>query len=201
MTQQELLQHLKRQMTFLRNSAAAYDQGSPEEAIRIAVVIRVLCHDTPNRSTSLLTHMGKRDTLHLVTTAKALPPSIAAHPLDFGELLGGMVFGETIHYTPVPADSPTIACPAWWSQTVFIHDNKPYSRGEVVRTAANKDGGAHVDEANADLKALRDGFWMKMTKDAHGAETHESIGDTHFRMLRRFADELLHSHELLDLVM
>lgn len=200
MTQQELQQHLKRQVTFLRNSATAYDQGSPEEAIRIAVVIRVLCHDTRS-STSLLTHMGQKGSLQLVTTAKALPPSIAASPLAYGELLGGMVFGETIHHTPVPPGSPTLACPAWWDQTIYIHANEPYSRKDVVLAAAHKDGGAHVDEPDVDLKALRDGFWMKVSRNAAGEEVHESIGDTHFRMLRRLADELLHSPGLLALAM
>lgn len=198
MNQQELVQHLKRQITFLRNSALAYDQGSHEEAIRIAVVIRVLFHDT-RKSTSLLKHMGKKDTLQLMTTAKDLPPNFP-RPLDFGELLAGMVLGERIYYAPVSAGSPTLACPDWWSQPVLIRNDDPYSREDVVLTAAHKDGGAHVDEPDASLKALREGFWMKVQKNADGEEIHESMGDTHFRMLRRFADELLHSPELLALI-
>ncbi|MFP6862572.1 hypothetical protein [Pseudomonas sp.] len=198
MTHQELQQHLRRQITFLRNSAAAYDQGSPEEGIRIAVVLRVLFYDTGS-CTSLLKHMGKKDTLQLVTTAGTLPPTIAANPLDFGELLRGMVLGETIHYAPVPDGSPTLTCRDWCKQTIYIHDNKPYSRADVFLTAAHLDGGAHVNEPDIALMALRDGFWMKVSRDANGVEVHESIGDTHFRMLRRLADELLHSPDLLDL--
>jgi hypothetical protein len=198
MIRQELVQHLGRQITFLRNSAAAYDQGCAEEAIRIAVVIRVLCHDT-SKSTSLFKHMGEKGTLQLVTTAGALPPSIAAHPLEYGELLRGQSFGETIYYAPVPANSPTLAYPSWWGQNVFISADEPYSRKDVVLATAHMDGGAHVAEPNAGLKALREGLWMKVTKDASGAEIRESMGDTHFRMLRRFADELLNSPDLLAL--
>ncbi len=44
--------HLKRQLIFLRNSVAAYDNGCVEEAIRIGVVIRVLCHDTQSSLTA-----------------------------------------------------------------------------------------------------------------------------------------------------
>lgn len=106
MTHQELQQHLKRQITFLRNSAAAYDQGSLEEGIRIAVVLRVLFYDTGS-CTSLLKQMGQKDTLQLVTTAGTLPPSVAAQHLEFGELLRGMVVGNTIHYAQVPAGSPS----------------------------------------------------------------------------------------------
>ena len=63
--------HLKRQLIFLRNSVAAYDNGCVEEAIRIGVVIRVLCHDT-QQSESLLQKMGQKVTLRFVTTAKTV---------------------------------------------------------------------------------------------------------------------------------
>ena len=63
-----LATQLKRQLVFLRNSAAAYDDGALEEAVRIAVVIRVLCHDTA-KSTSLLAHMGLKESIRLVSTA------------------------------------------------------------------------------------------------------------------------------------
>jgi hypothetical protein len=198
MTRQELVQHLKRQITFISNSAAAFDQGCAEEAIRIAVVIRVLCHDT-SKSTSLFKLMGEKDTLQLVTTAGTLPPSVAAHPLPYGELLRGQRFGKTISYDPVPANAPTLACPDWWAQTIFISADEPYSRRDVVLASAHMDGGAHVAEPDSDLKALREGFWVKVTKDSNGGEIREPMGDTHFRMLRRFADELLNSPELLKL--
>ena len=50
---QDLSAHLKRQLIFLQNSVTAYDNGCGDEAIRIGVVIRVLCHDTQS-SESLL---------------------------------------------------------------------------------------------------------------------------------------------------
>ena len=196
---QEWVLQLKRQIKFLRSSSVAYDQGDHAEAARIAVAIRVLCYDKPG-SPSLLKHMGKQDTLQLVTTARSLPASIAANPLEFGDLLGGLIFGQAIHYDAIPQGTPTLAQPAWWSETVLIRDNVRYSRGDLVLTTAHKDGGAHVDKPNRRLKAFREGFWMKVHKNAAGEEIRESMGDTHFRMLRRFADELLHSPELLDLM-
>jgi hypothetical protein len=54
---EDLTAHLRRQLIFLQNSVAAYDNGCAEEAIRIGVVIRVLCHDT-QKSESLLKKMG-----------------------------------------------------------------------------------------------------------------------------------------------
>ncbi|MFL1524273.1 hypothetical protein [Pseudomonas sp. O230] len=196
MTQQELIQHLRRQITFLRNSATAYDRGCAEEGIRIAVVIRVLCHDS-GRCTSLLTHMGAKNNLQLVSTARTLPPTISAHSLPFGDLLGEMVLGETIHHASIPPASPTVLCPDWWRETVLVRNYEPYSRRDVVLTAAHKDGGAHVDKPDKRLEALREGFWVKVSKNDAGEEIRESMGDTHFWVLRRFADELLHSPGLL----
>src|SRR5215210_4761385 len=50
-------QELKKQLGFLRRSCQWYDNGEVDEAIRIAVPIRTIIHDT-SRSTSLLTHLN-----------------------------------------------------------------------------------------------------------------------------------------------
>ena len=104
--------HLKRQLIFLRNSVAAYDNGCVEEAIRIGVVIRVLCHDTQH-SESLLQKMGQKATLRLVMTAKTVPNDIVS-TIDFGELMAGMIFGCTLEYNSVSENSPSIFCTDWW---------------------------------------------------------------------------------------
>lgn len=191
----DLVQQLKRQLVFLRNSTAGYDAGHVEEAVRIGVVIRVLCHDTP-KSISLLTQLGLKPTLQLVTTAKSLPPELQGK-IDFCELMAGMTFGKELVYDPVPNGSPTIVCPDWWNQPVFIRDNTSYTRRDVVIAAANKDGGAHVDAPDANLLALQDGFWIRTTTNPDGSKVTLPVVNNHFRMLRRFADELLQSHELL----
>ena len=49
----DLAELLREQIGFIERSAAAFDEGHEEEAKRIAVVLRVLLHDTP-QSTSLL---------------------------------------------------------------------------------------------------------------------------------------------------
>jgi hypothetical protein len=194
---EDLSAHLKRQLVFLRNSVTAYDNGCPEEAIRIGVAIRVLCHDT-QKSESLLTKMGRKDALPLVTTAKTVPNDFL-ETTDFGELMAGMTFGHKLEYDPVPGDSPTILCADWWEQPVFIRDKKAYTRKDVVLAAANKDGGAHVDNPDVKLQALQEGFWIRTVTHADGTKKTEPFADNHFRMLRRFAEELLSSKELLKL--
>lgn len=189
--------HLKRQLIFLQNSVAAYDNGCVEEAVRIGVVIRVLCHDT-QCSVSLLKKMAQKATLRLVTTAKTLSDELLTD-MDFGELMSGMTFGHTLEYDPVPEDSPVIHCSDWWDQPVFILDKTTYTRKDVTLLAANKDGGAHIDTTNAKLQALQNGFWIRTTTHADGTKKTEPLADNHFRMLRRFAEELLTSKELLKL--
>jgi hypothetical protein len=51
--QQELIEHLKEQIGFLLSSSQSFDAGYASEGKRIAVVLRVLLHDT-NKSQSLL---------------------------------------------------------------------------------------------------------------------------------------------------
>jgi hypothetical protein len=119
--------------------------------------------------------------------------------MDFGELMAGMTFGYTLEYDPVPEDSPAILCTDWWEQPVFIRDKTVYTRKDVVLSAANKDGGAHVDNPDAKLQALQAGFWIRTMTHADGTKRTEPLADNHFRMLRRFAEELLSSKELLKL--
>jgi len=197
MLSSDLPQQLRRQLLFLRNSVSAFDAGDEEEAVRIGVVIRVLCHDTRN-STSLLREMGKKESLELVTTAKALPDDLPT-PLHFCELMAGMTFGNSLTYDPVPPNSPTIPCHEWWSQVVFIRDDVRYTRRDVVLSAANKDGGAHVDAPDEKLLALQEGFWIVTKTYADGTKTRGPLSNNHFRMLRRFAGELLASNDLFKL--
>ncbi|WP_175543808.1 hypothetical protein [Atopomonas hussainii] len=118
---------------------------------------------------------------------------------DFGELMTGMTFGHKLEYDPVPGDLPTILCADWWEQPVFVRDKKAYTRKDVVLAAANKDGGAHVDNPDAKLQALQEGFWIRAATHTDGTKQTEPLADNHFRILRRFAEELLSSKELLKL--
>lgn len=58
---------LDRQLGYLERSCDLFDQGYEPEAARIAVVLRVLLHDT-TKSHSLLAQLGMKDTLRLVDT-------------------------------------------------------------------------------------------------------------------------------------
>ena len=67
----EFKEYLRMHLSFLANSAAAFDRGEMDEAIRMAVSIRVLFHDT-GRSTSLLMQLGAKD-IFLTSTCAPIP--------------------------------------------------------------------------------------------------------------------------------
>lgn len=198
MSAQNLHEQLKRQITFLRNSISLYESGCREEAIRMGVVMRVLFHDTSN-STSLFKQLGIKDTLQVVTTAKSVELESLGR-IDFGELMGGMIFGNELEYTAVEQNVPTISATDWWGQPVFIRDERLITRRQIVLAAAHKDGGAHVDEPDDNLRAVQEGFWIQTQIGTNGETISKPVEDNHFRMLRRFAAELLDSGELMELL-
>src|ERR1035437_4448378 len=58
---------LRRQIGFLERSCVTYDSGHHEEAVRIAVSLRVLFRDTP-KSVSLRTHLGVKASARVLST-------------------------------------------------------------------------------------------------------------------------------------
>ena len=64
-TEDEFKRHLREQIQFLLRSSQSYDEGFTSEAKRIAVIIRVLFHDT-QKSTSLLTLLQKKLFLYMI---------------------------------------------------------------------------------------------------------------------------------------
>ena len=62
MSHQDFKEQLHRQLVFLRQSAASYDSGVKEKAIRIGTILRVMFHQTES-STALLKHLGPSSVL------------------------------------------------------------------------------------------------------------------------------------------
>lgn len=68
-----------------------------------------------------------------------------------------------------------MACYWYWScgddqNCCCQSKKKAYTRKDVVLAAANKDGGAHVDNPDAKLKALQEGFWIRTVTHADGTK-------------------------------
>jgi hypothetical protein len=153
-TSQELHEHLGEQTQFLKASCDAFDQGADAEAKRIATVIRVLVHDTGS-SHSLLGQLGMKDGYFFDSAPPVDDSNLASESplLMFGmgkdKYLAPLDSGPSWAHRGRPFDG-------WWNDPIFKDDKgRQLSRRELILTAANQDGGAHIDpsldEAYADL--------------------------------------------------
>jgi hypothetical protein len=194
-TDPRLREQLNRQLGYLERSAALYDAGHREEAVRLATTIRVLVHDTRN-SISLLRHLGGKG-ISLASTAKVEVgerPGRTLHAMEVLLTFTARGMGPKTDPRDIQVYLPV---KEWWSQVVHIHgaENR-LTRKDIVLFAANKDGGAHVDdELSASGKRLLEGAWVRIS--GVGADRQsEVLRDHHFLMLRTMAFEILNSPEL-----
>lgn len=145
----DLMNHLTRQLGLLRRRAASFDAGFEDEALHLALVLRVLLHDT-NSSHSLLGQLGVKHALHFVDTANPIDPSNLL-PTEGLLMLKGDSSGVT-YIAPLGDGVPeryrrTKGFDLWWHAPVSkTKDRRLFSRYDyVVRIVANREGGAHLD--------------------------------------------------------
>src|SRR5687767_12887533 len=118
---------LRMQLSFIRHSAALYDQGEHLEAIRIATSLRVLFHHTA-RSTSLLTHLGAQETPIVSSTRGPSQPGVNGFAGTVNNFDGVSILNS---WPPQPklgrTSSPPRGLPApeWWTQTVIVLNKSP----------------------------------------------------------------------------
>ena len=90
----------------------------------------------------------------------------------------------------------------WFNEAVFVHERQKYSRRLIILSAANKDGGAHVDEELEKyyevLCAGEYAIGITGNLEFEGKPSFEQ-GVTHFpknahlALIRQFAHETLES--------
>ena len=198
-------EHLVKQIGFLERSAVAYDAGYTDEALRIAVQLRVLFHDTKS-STSLMKHLGSPN-VNLLSTSKPRAPggnvSLATSSLSMVRVT---MAGETTRQQHIPAlgDGPYGGhfgpWPAWWNEPLYRLNEKDVTRRDIVLDGANKDGGAHVDaKLTAEYQALKDGVFAIVNFSPDGVTTETLIGGSQYADLRQMAYEVLNSPEFIAL--
>lgn len=142
----DLEDHLKDHIAFLKSSADAYDAGQDGEAKRLAVSIRVLCHDTRN-SHSLLGQLGMVQQSFISTAIPHDARNISTH----NGLCMVAMNGAATQYIAMLDGTPYrrhVTFDDWWREIVFVDDKKiQLSRRDIVLSVADQDGGAHVDPA------------------------------------------------------
>jgi hypothetical protein len=190
--------HLQRQLRFLENSCASFDTGHSDEAIRVAVVARVLVHDTA-RSTSLLAHLGRTD-IRLLSTTRGLP--VGKTPVFFDGITTTRASEAGVTVLPKLENgscADQLPVSDWWSQAVVMVDGVTATRKHLVLAAANKDGGAHVDATLTPEYELLAADGSLGHLESVDRVVAEPIKEAHLMALRQIGYELLHSPELLAL--
>ena len=132
---------LQEQLGFIHRSCVAFDGGHEDEAFRLAVALRVIFHDT-GASISLTSHLGLKSAMMLSSSRGHRNfQDYLSYRLDLSSPI-------PVHALPLLGDQfKELPMAEWWSkEPVFVHGGKSYSRRIIVLSAANKDGGAHVDD-------------------------------------------------------
>jgi len=159
---QDLFNHLKEQIEFLQRSAKSFDVGYVSEGKRMALVIRVLLHNT-SHSHSLLHLLGK-DKIKFYNTASNTDngTAMSTHRLIGLKLSINKGKSETSYYAPLDNRNPNIDVNRkidflqWWNGIVIIDKlSNKFSRKDIILSICNTDGGAHIDpKLNAVYAAL-----------------------------------------------
>lgn len=147
LSEDDLMEKLKEQIHFLQKSAKSFDEGDLLEAIRLAVSIRILVHDT-SQSHSLLKQLDIIDKLDCLDTAFPYDPK---NLLTHNGLVCMRVAAGSARCIPFLDTSYKkenyLKFGNWWFDAIVIkdHSGNTYSRKDIVLFISNKDGGAHVD--------------------------------------------------------
>lgn len=186
LTTEELNTHFREQLGALQRSADMFDNGYQVEARRMAVILRVLLHS--GRSPSLLQQLSREDT-------EFVDSSLPFDPSNLGTFHGlisiAMDVATTSYEAKLDRDEHLRMKPfsIWWNATVFVdRHEQEMSRADVVRTASDQDGGAHVDASlRSDYFSLRHENSLGWTTETGKPPT----GDAAYAAIRQITHEVL----------
>lgn len=192
----EFSENLKVHLAFLARSCELYDQGYKEEALRLAVSLRVIFHDT-KQSISLLQHLNLKDKVKLISTFV----SQKSMGDKFGNINWHTVIPLMLTSNGVIAPTNTwdarsiLSANDWWNEEIWLENELKLSRKDIVLSAANQDGGAHLDaNPSTKTKALKTG--PIVTVKINGKLVENGLTNHHYPLIRQISYEVLKANEL-----
>lgn len=207
--QRELLEHLEEQMAFLESSNASFDAGNRAEAKRLALIIRLLLHNT-SRSHALINQLGLENKLEWVDSAGTPDPD---NLLSQWKLIYLKFEGSSVTYEPHLGNyggrtgkirlrnggfaraGSLIPFGDWWENAVIKDgDGTLFTRRRMVLALANEEGGAHVDpNAKADYNALAKANSIGWSFEAGGQGPQPIMENPVYPAVRQISYEVLES--------
>jgi hypothetical protein len=195
----ELREAFEVQRSALISSCRAYDEGQKWEALRLATAIYILVRDGGKKNRSILTQMGKRNSMEF-----AVPISKAADPrnlvsytplvmLRLGE--GGANFLP--RQDEFPSGRRMLRFSEWWDRDLVFRSGggkHRMTRKKLVFSLRNLDGGAHYDEEILDpnyIEMTHGKSWMSISPDG----TKRPVRQLELASMRQIAWEVLDSLE------
>lgn len=204
LTPAETEESVKVQIKLLLEAAERFDRGDLDEALNLAIRLRVLLHHNPKRNSHAgLAQLGLLDMLGFADTAGDL---ILENPVPDSRLTYMTVDFEN-HPRHIPrfndfAEPLLIRTPLqwqisrrvrglsdprpggrgrdfqdWWSQRIIrVSDQQMFTRQGLVTSVANQDGGGHIDpKIRAEFHALTRGNSLGWSGDiGHGTKALQS---------------------------
>jgi hypothetical protein len=144
---------LQRQIAHLRRSATAYDEGSIEEAERLASAVYMICHDGGRNAKSLLGQLDLKSRVRFPDSS-SWPPKEPGVARAGPPLLGLWNDDQGLRYAPrlgSPARLEKLPFSKWWDQKVYENARGlTLSRKNLVCSLRSQDGGGHVDDKLTD---------------------------------------------------
>ncbi len=205
------LNHLHEQVSFLHDACKNYDQGNFAQSKMISNIIRTLVKDPEiinrrTRTISLLTHLGKKDTMKFYNTgfeaknAKlnvnlvgivTVPTKLPTISKQFDNIFLPLLD------TSSQVDVKWLSFQEWWNSEVIVVETESttniFTRNRIVMTMAEQDGGTHVDKKKQvdkeylELATAAKSYFYHV--DPNGNES--PVVYMHYALVRQIAHELL----------
>lgn len=191
-----LKEKLEEQLKLLRNSCELYDRGKVEEALKISSTLRTLLYDNNKNNPSLLKQLNQKDTIKLLSTMEdhTKDPLLQNVNIQFSIPIMHTSEGQK-PFLDNTSKKELLFVEEWLNEIVITADKISYSRYEIIKTTAHKDGGSHVDKPNTSLKNLKSTIGT-FTISTNNRKISQDISNHHYILLRQFAHEVIHSKEL-----
>ncbi len=184
---------LKNQIKLLTKRCNDFDNGDQDEALSIAVRLRVLLHDA-RRQKSLLTQVGMKDALPYHSSVS----QFSGHSLIFYSGLSAisMTAGEDSDYSPMlnMNKARLLNFDDWWNELIIDDKENLFSRRDLVLNVADTAGGAHVDEGLEEAYhklTVENSLGMK-SYDGHRYKDFET--NIAYLSVRVIAEELIYTY-------